>query len=190
MKNQEKLAQIIVEKANKQQVSTKQEIIEIQREVSKKFHNFFIPFSELLKSYKKLIQLKKILPNKQLEGLLKKARIRSLSGIVAITVITKPYPCPGNCLYCPDISNMPKSYLPDEPACMRALLNKFDPYKQIQMRIQALRANGHPTDKIELIVLGGTWSYYPKKYQNWFIKRCFDGANNKTSKNLELAKNK
>ena len=187
MKNQEKLAQIIVERANKQQVSTKQEIIEIQREVSKEFHNFFIPFSELLKSYKKLIQLKKILPNKQLEGLLKKARIRSLSGIVAITVITKPYPCPGNCLYCPDISNMPKSYLPDEPACMRALLNKFDPYKQIQMRIQALRANGHPTDKIELIVLGGTWSYYPKKYQNWFIKRCFDGANNKTSKNLELA---
>ncbi|MGC8851761.1 MAG: elongator complex protein 3 [Minisyncoccia bacterium] len=127
---------------------------------------------------------KQIIPYKPLEELLKKVRIRSLSGIVAVTLITKPYPCPGNCLYCPNIPNMPKSYLPDEPACMRALDNQFNPYKQMQARIKALQLNGHPTDKIELIILGGTWSYYPKNYQTWFIKKSFDGANNKTSKNL------
>lgn len=107
--------------------------------------------------------------------------------MAVITVITKPYPCPGECLYCPAEPDMPKSYLPNEPACMRAVLTKFDPYQQVEVRLKSLTLTGHPTDKIELIVLGGTWSAYPKNYQTWFIKRCFDACNRKVTKSLKEA---
>ncbi|MCX6743865.1 MAG: tRNA uridine(34) 5-carboxymethylaminomethyl modification radical SAM/GNAT enzyme Elp3, partial [Candidatus Parcubacteria bacterium] len=79
------------------------------------------------------------------------------------------------------------SYLSNEPAVMRAILCQFDPFKQVKMRLDALKMTGHDTDKCELIVMGGTWSYLPKKYQDWFIKRCFDGFNGKVSKNLAQA---
>jgi len=102
-------------------------------------------------------------------------------------VITKPYPCPGKCLYCPDEIDMPKSYLANEPACMRAVLTKFDPFKQVDARLKSLKMTGHTTDKIELIVLGGTWSTYPKKYQNWFLRRCFDACNGIPLKSLKIA---
>jgi len=187
MSLKEELSQLIITKAAQQNISSEKDLFNIERKINEKYHQFFIPFYELLNTYKELVKQKLILPNKQLEKILTKSRIRSLSGIVSITTITKPYPCPGNCLYCPSVPNMPKSYLPDEPACMRALLNQFDPYKQMQVRIKTLQINGHPTDKIELIVLGGTWSYYPKRYQTWFIKRCFDGANNSTSPNLQIS---
>ena len=72
---------------------------------------------------------------------------------------------------------MPKSYLPDEPGAMRALQHEFDPYEQVYARILALENLGHPTDKIELLILGGTWSSYRRDYQEWFIKRCFDAMN-------------
>ncbi len=131
----------------------------------------------LLEAYRDLVKAGKIKPSLELENLLKTRKIRSLSGIVSITVITKPYPCPGRCIYCPKEPDMPKSYLANEPACMRAVLTKFDPYKQVEARLNSLQFTGHATDKIELIVLGGTWSYYPKQYQAWFIKRCFDACN-------------
>jgi len=82
---------------------------------------------------------------------------------------------------------MPKSYLPDEPAAARALSLKFNPYRQVKKRIEMLELNGHDTDKLELIVKGGTWSAYPRKYQDWFIKRCFEAANGKASKSLAQA---
>lgn len=119
-----------------------------------------------------------------LTRLLRKREIRTLSGVAPITVLTKPYPCPGRCTYCPTEARMPKSYLASEPAAQRALTLKFDPYAQMAQRIAALEANGHSADKIELIVLGGTWSYYQKKYQDWFIKRCFDAANETTDHRL------
>ena len=142
---------------------------------------------KLLKSYHKLVSSHKLKPSLVLENMLKTRKVRSLSGIAAITVITKPYPCPGKCLYCPQEKDMPKSYLANEPACMRAVLTKFDPYKQTKARLDSLEMTGHNTEKIELIVLGGTWSYYDNKYQEWFIKRCFDACNNKTSNNVKQA---
>lgn len=142
---------------------------------------------KLLKSYHDIIASNKNKKSLIIENILKTRKVRTLSGIAAITVITKPYPCPGKCIYCPKEKNMPKSYLANEPACMRAVLTKFDPYKQTEARLNSLKLTGHTTDKIELIVLGGTWSYYPAKYQVWFIKRCFDACNQKTSKNLEKA---
>jgi elongator complex protein 3 len=103
--------------------------------------------------------------------------VRTLSGVTTVTVLTKPYPCPGKCIFCPTDVRMPKSYLPDEPGAMRGLEHQFDPYAQVRSRIEQLKSVGHPTDKIELLILGGTWSSYRRDYQEWFIKRCFDAMN-------------
>ena len=111
------------------------------------------------------------------EALLFKLRrkpIRSMSGVTPVTVLTKPFPCPGTCIFCPNDVRMPKSYLADEPGAQRAEKNAFDPYLQTYMRLQTYHNLGHSTDKIEVIVLGGTWSLYPETYQIWFIKRIFD----------------
>jgi len=107
--------------------------------------------------------------------------VRTLSGVTTVTVLTKAYPCPGRCVFCPTEAYMPKSYLKDEPGAARAFQNKFDPYNQVHSRILEYAAVGHPTDKIELLVLGGTWSAYRRDYQLWFIKRCYDAMNEGTT---------
>ena len=114
------------------------------------------------------------------EGLVKVLRMkprRSASGVATITVITKPWPCSGSCIFCPSDVRMPKSYLADEPACARAEQACFDPYLQVSARLTALSQMGHATDKIELIVLGGTWSDYPAEYQIWFMRELFRALN-------------
>ena len=93
--------------------------------------------------------------------LFKKIRLkpmRTMSGVTTVTVLTKPFPCPGNCIFCPDYEEMPVSYLPDEPGAMRALFHAYDPFTQVESRIEALHEIGHPTDKIELLILGGSWT--------------------------------
>lgn len=102
---------------------------------------------------------------------------RTASGVATITVLTKPWKCSSNCLYCPNDLRMPKSYLADEPACQRAERTFFDPYLQVTARLKALTEMGHITDKVELIVLGGTWSDYPESYQIWFIRELFRALN-------------
>ena len=102
---------------------------------------------------------------------------RTASGVATITVITKPWKCSNECVYCPNDVRMPKSYLSDEPACQRAERNFFDPYLQVASRLQALTHMGHATDKIELIILGGTWSDYALEYQIWYIKELFRALN-------------
>lgn len=102
---------------------------------------------------------------------------RTASGVATITVITRPHTCSSNCIYCPCDLRMPKSYLANEPACQRAELTFFDPYVQVAARLQALHQMGHSTDKVELIVLGGTWCDYPEGYQYWFIKELFRALN-------------
>jgi elongator complex protein 3 len=103
--------------------------------------------------------------------------VRSLSGVTPVTVLTRPFPCPGRCVFCPDDRRMPKSYLSAEPGCQRAQQSGFDPYLQTRSRLAALRAIGHPVDKVELIVLGGTWSAYPEAYRIWFTSRCLQALN-------------
>jgi elongator complex protein 3 len=113
--------------------------------------------------------------------------VRTLSGVTTVTVLTKPYPCPANCIFCPTDVRMPKSYLPDEPGARRGLEHDYDPFKQVNARIGALEAVGHPIDKIELLILGGTWSAYRRDYQQAFIQRCFDAMNGRESASLEEA---
>ncbi len=103
--------------------------------------------------------------------------IRTMSGVTPVAVLTKPFPCPGRCIFCPNDPNMPKSYISSEPGAQRATANHFDPYLQTYNRMLAYENIKHPTDKIELIILGGSWTVYPEKYQVWFIKRCFEAMN-------------
>ncbi len=103
--------------------------------------------------------------------------VRTQSGVTPLTVLTKPFPCPGQCIFCPNDVRMPKSYLSDEPGAQRAANNRFDPYLQTWNRLAAFDATGHPVDKIELIVLGGTWSFHPEAYQVHFVRRCLEAMN-------------
>lgn len=102
---------------------------------------------------------------------------RTASGVATITVITKPHACSGSCVYCPNDVRMPKSYLHREPACQRAERNYFDPYLQVTSRLRALTQMGHACDKIELIVLGGSWTDYPVAYRTWFMTELFRALN-------------
>lgn len=102
---------------------------------------------------------------------------RTLSGIAPVTIFTKPYACSGNCLYCPSVENMPKSYLPNEPAMQRAIQQEFDPFKQVSRRLESFKLNGHNTSKIEIIISGGTWDDYPYDYRLWFICEVFRALN-------------
>ena len=103
--------------------------------------------------------------------------IRTASGVAPVTVLTKPFPCPGKCIFCPNDVRMPKSYLTREPGAQRAAQHEFDPFTQTLGRLLALYNTGHEVDKVEMIILGGTWSFYPEAYQIWFVKRCFDAMN-------------
>ena len=114
---------------------------------------------------------------RQLFATLRMKPRRTASGVATITVITKPAPCSGNCLYCPNDVRMPKSYLHREPACQRAERNHFDPYLQVTSRLRALEQMGHVCDKVELIILGGSWSDYPVDYQIWFVSELFRALN-------------
>ncbi|NJR12382.1 tRNA uridine(34) 5-carboxymethylaminomethyl modification radical SAM/GNAT enzyme Elp3 [bacterium] len=105
---------------------------------------------------------------------LRRKPMRTISGVTPVTVLTKPFPCPGECIFCPNDVRMPKSYISDEPGAQRAEQNSFDPYLQTYTRLLTYYNLAHPTDKIEVIILGGTWSFYPETYQIWFIKRIFD----------------
>ena len=152
---------------------TPDDLAVIKRRLAKKYIIQCPANVDLLKAYHELVKNKIIKASNKIEVLLRTRPVRSLSGIVNISVLTKPYPCPGKCLYCPIEKGIPKSYVSGEPAVERAKRLKYDPYLQTKKRIEMLEAEGHPTDKIELRVVGGTWSYYPKKYQLWFIKKCF-----------------
>ncbi|MCL5795222.1 MAG: tRNA uridine(34) 5-carboxymethylaminomethyl modification radical SAM/GNAT enzyme Elp3 [Patescibacteria group bacterium] len=132
---------------------------------------------ELLQAYHNLLENNRIKPNPALEYALKLKETRSLSGIVVVSVLTKPFPCPGKCIYCPTQTGLPKSYVQKEPAVMRAIACNYDPYLQTTSRLKVLKLMGHKIDKINIRIIGGTWSYYPKNYQTWFIKELFRACN-------------
>ncbi len=141
----------------------------------------------LVAAYHAMVQKGEMSPDERLLERLRMKPVRTLSGVTTVTVLTKPYPCPGKCIFCPTDVRMPKSYLPDEPGAMRGLEHDFDPFAQVASRIQALETLGHPTDKIELLILGGTWSSYRRDYQEWFVRRCFDAMNGRDAPDLTTA---
>jgi elongator complex protein 3 len=176
--------QKIIEKCLAEKPKTEKELLRIKRWAAKIFKITAPPNITLNRVYQNLLKKKKIKRNKNLEGLLKKRKVRSLSGVAVVSVLTKPYPCPGKCIYCPTEKGIPKSYLSGEPAVQRAKALKYNPYLQVKKRIEMLELEGHPTDKIELRVIGGCFSSYPKKYKENFIKRCFESANAKARQSV------
>lgn len=109
-----------------------------------------------------------------------KTKIRSISGIVPLTLFTKGEACPFNCVYCPSEPNMPKSYFSDEPAVMRAIRNNFEAFRQIESRLIMFALSNHSIDKVEIIIKGGTFSFLPRRYRTYFLKRIFEGCNTDT----------
>ncbi len=158
----------------------------------RRFARLGLPFlskSQVLNVYDQLCDEDWIEFAPEVRTLLQTKPVRSQAGVTVVTVLTKPYPCPGKCVFCPTDVRMPKSYLHDEPGAQRAERYAFDPFEQTNGRLQALTQIGHPIDKIELLILGGTWSSYKRDYQEWFVKRCFDAMNGEESDNLTAAQN-
>lgn len=141
----------------------------------------------LVHVYREVVRSGEWAPDTDLLRRLRMKPVRTLSGVTTVTVLTRPFPCPGECIFCPTDVRMPKSYLPDEPGAARALEHNFDPFLQTSARLEALAAIGHPVDKVELLILGGTWSAYPRAYQAEFIRRCLDAMNGFESAELAQA---
>jgi elongator complex protein 3 len=168
-------------------IQTKEELHKQKVKLCKKYHLKTIPRDSEI-----LAQLPiDISENDVAFTLLRKKSTRTMSGVAIIAAMTSPEACPhGRCLPCPGgpEQNTPQSYTGYEPAAMRACCNNFDPFLQVKSRGEQLHAIGHATDKVDLIVMGGTFSARLPFYQEWFVKRCLDALNLKQSLSLESAK--
>ncbi len=178
---------IVITELIKFKPKNKNDIEIFKHKLCKKYNLNVIYNSELLSFYQTLIKNQTIKPNDSLKKLLISKNARSLSGVSVITISSKPYPCPGNCLYCPTQKSVPKSYLDNEPAILRAIRHKYQPAPQVKERLKVLNLNGHPTDKLEIIIIGGTFSFFSKNYQTNFIKKIFETCNEKKSTTLDQA---
>ncbi len=173
----QRLAREIIKIASSRNFNNRREFEIFRNKIIKQkkgriFHNLYF-----IKAYNDLIGEGLIQKNDDLLKLIMKRGVRTLSGVAPVTVLTKPYPCPGKCIYCPTDERMPKSYLPSQPAAQRAFRQQFDPYTQIFVRLKALKMTGHDISKVELRIIGGTWSYYPGRYQTGFIQKCLLAMN-------------
>jgi elongator complex protein 3 len=147
-----------------------------------------VPQTQVVEAYKELTAQGVIPFERAVFERLRMKPTRTVSGVAPVAVLTGPYPCPADCIFCPDAKGVPRSYLPDEPAVQRAMRARFDPYKSTQARMETLASMGHPIDKIELLIIGATWSAYPKKYQEWYVRRCLDAMNGgESARTLEEA---
>ncbi len=133
--------------------------------------------ANLIAGYRHLVAEGDIEADPLIEKRIRMKPMRTQSGVAPVTVLTAPAGCPGKCIFCPDDWRMPKSYIYDEPGCQRAERDGFDPFKQTLGRIQSFESIGHDASKVELLILGGTWSAYSRDYREWFVQRCFDAMN-------------
>lgn len=158
-------------------LKTEDDLSRAKRKLAREFGVGILSNNKLLAMYRKAIAEGLIEPAPDIEKLFIKRPVRTLSGVAPITLAMKPFPCPGRCVYCPTDVRMPKSYLASQPAAARALRFQFDPYAQVQGRLQALYDNCHTPEKCDLRILGGTWSFYPKRYQTQFVREMYRGLN-------------
>ena len=171
----------LIKKGISKNLSSEEDLKKLKREISKEFKIDFLKNDEIRKAYLNLLKNKKIKKSKNFEDLLILKRTRSLSGVSVVAVLTKNLPCKNDCIYCPTETDMPESYLSNEPAVMRAIRLNFEPYLQTQKRMDVLKNNGHDISKIEFIVMGGTFLHLPEKYQYWFVLNCFKALNDYNS---------
>jgi len=179
-----------IKKILKARIKSAADLMLVKRKIANESGLPLFTNSEILAVYRNEIKDGKIKQSDSLEKILRRRSIRTMSGIAPVAVLTKPWPCPGNCAFCPTEKDVPQSYLSNEPAVMRAIRCDYHPYVQVQDRLRALEANGHEPTKIELIVIGGTWSVLPESYKFWFIKECFRAANDFGSRKSKVESRK
>lgn len=181
----EAAVRVIAERILAQQPKTLEEINRIKIEVSREYHLPRIPGNAEIIASLPEGEAGRLIP------ILRRKRIRSASGVIVVAVMTEPRECPhGRCAYCPGgpEEGVPQSYTGHEPAAMRGIQNKYDPYRQVASRISQLRRIGHEVDKVDLIIMGGTFPASPIEYQEWFVKRCLDAITGVDSEDLLQAK--
>ncbi len=154
-------------------VKTKKDLEKVKLKACREFKLMEFMSNSLLLEKATLTERAEISP------LIRKKPTRTLSGVAVVAVMCKPHNCPhGRCTYCPESEIAPPSYTGEEPAALRARIFDFDPYKQTYNRMLQLESIGHPLDKVELIVMGGTFPSYFTCYQEWFVTRCLEAMNN------------
>lgn len=174
----EKVIVEIIKEAVKNPEITKEEFHKVKNKIYKEHKiNKPIPSIEILDTYDGQIARGDAIEDGRVRRLFRKRGVRSLSGVTVISLLTKFWGCPWKCIYCPTYPGLPKSYITDEPAVARAELNKFDPILQIHNRLRALEVTGHKIEKNDIRIIGWTWSFYPKDYQEEFIKSIYDAFN-------------
>ena len=168
----EDACRLIIEKALENNITTKKELekLKIQSCRDLKLKGFM--------SNSKILQYAKPEELETLRPILMKKPTRTISGVAIVAVMCHPHKCPqGRCKYCPESSVAPPSYTGEEPAALRARMFSFHPYVQTFNRLYQLRNIGHPIDKVELIIMGGTFASRPLDYQEWFVTQCLRAMN-------------
>lgn len=184
--NEEKACREIIENLMKTQGPSEQDVTLQKIRVAGKHRLAQIPSNAQLIALLRASEKRKLLP------FLRRKATRTISGVSVVAVMTKPYPCPqpNPCAYCPGGPRygVPQSYTGHEPTAMRGIQNQYNPYLQVRSRIRQLTAVGHTVDKVELIIMGGTFPATPTEYQETFVKRCLEAIIDKKTKTLEEAK--
>ena len=161
-----KVAEYIEWKAKFHPYTSREQIEKWKIEAAERFGLNHIPSN---------VELRRYIHDEYLKKLLTLKPVRSISGVVIVAIMSQPFECPhGRCIYCPHFPGAPISYTGKEPSSMRGISHKFDPYAQVKSRIEQLESMGHATDKIELIIQGGTFNATPEWYREWYIKRLFE----------------
>lgn len=171
------LAKKIILAANKEDSLDEKKLKAIRNALTKTNGGILPKNLELIQAYRELVEEEKIEPNAGVLKVIQKRKVRTMSGIANITVLTKDLGCPGECIFCPTEKGMPKSYLSNEPAMMRAVRNEFSSYKQVKTRLNGLVAQGHDVTKIDIRTAGGTWGAIPIWYQERFLKGIYLALN-------------
>ncbi len=182
----EDIQKALIQQASDLKIQTEDELHKLKKVYAREHEIDLLSNFKLQKAYEAMIE-EGWKGDSALQRLLRKRKVRTLSGVTVITVLTKPYPCPGKCVFCPTEPGMPKSYLSNEPGAMRAVLDDFHPRDQVATRLDSLTRQGHETDKIEMIVLGGTFSAYNRRYQTDFVRALFNTCNDKPGRSLKEA---
>ncbi len=166
----------LIEQLLRKEITTEQELNAARKAVSKRHKLSALPGNSSILAAAKDGEKKAVLELLQLKP------VRTISGVAIIAAMTSPAPCPhGLCVPCPggpaSKFKSPQSYMGAEPAARRAFENDFDPYLQVSSRLRQLSQIGHPIEKAELIIMGGTFTARTLCYQEWFVKRALEAMN-------------
>jgi elongator complex protein 3 len=181
----EQACKVIAKEVQQRNDLSAKAILKIIRRISSQYHLNKLPKNEDIIKY--------LSDESHYRNLLKVRPTKSASGVMVVAVMPKPFGCPhGRCIYCPGgiEYNTPPSYIGSEPVTKTAQKFDYDPYNQIQSKLNQLYSKGHSLGKVEVVIVGGTFPFMPLEYQKEFVKSCFDALNgSRSSSNLQEAIN-